>query len=145
MLILFLNNLKNTFTYTLENQLGKSLWSVLIETVPMFILNFLTRTPESVYNDYNRMILTKDYKDIDQMFIIKRKKWNYIAVIIFALILHFTAWYYVTIFCSIYTKSSVSWICGGIISMIINYFIVQPLIPFLKAIFRWMTYKFQKK
>ena len=27
----------------------------------------------------------------------------------------------------------------------INYFIIQPLIPFLKAIFRWMTYKFQKK
>jgi hypothetical protein len=111
----------------------------------MFILNFLTRTPESVYNEYNRMILTKDFKNIDHFFIFKKKKWNYIIIIIFSAVLHLASWYYVTVFCSIYTKSSVSWVCGGIISMIINYLIIQPLTPFLKAIYRWMTYKYQKR
>ena len=111
----------------------------------MLILNFIISTPPSIYNEYNRMILTKEYKDIDKNFILKKKKWRYLLVFIFAFCFHFIAWYYVTVFCSVYTKSSVSWICGGIISLIIKFFIIQPLIPLFKAIFRWMTYKYQKK
>ena len=91
------------------------------------------------------MILTKDYKDIDTNFIIKKKKWRYLLALLIALIFHFFAWYYVTVFCSVYTKSSVSWVCGGIISLIIKYLFFQPLIPLFKAFYRWMTYKYQKK
>ena len=111
----------------------------------MLILNTIVSTPASVYNEYNKMILTREYKDIDKNFIFKKKMCRYILALSFALLLHLTSWYYVTVFCSVYTKSSVSWISGGIISLFIKFCIVQPILPFVKALFRWVTYKYPNK
>lgn len=111
----------------------------------MMIINFSIRTPAKVYDEYNKMLMTMNPHDIDKYWILKKKKWRYLFALTFALVCHFVAWYYVTVFCSVYTKSSVSWICGGLISLVIKYFIVQPTIPLIKGLFRWMTYRYKKK
>ncbi len=91
------------------------------------------------------MILYSDQKDIDPNFIKKKMKWRYLFFVMLSLIIHLFAWYYVTIFCSVYTKSSVSWVCGGIISVVIKMGFVQPVIPIILGLFRKLYFKYQKQ
>lgn len=100
--------------------------------------------PKSIYNEYNLMILNKDTKEIDHSFIVRKMRIRYIIVIFFSLVFHLIAWYYVIVFCSVYTKSSVSWVCGGIISIIIKMLIIQPIIPLFLALFRAIYFKYPK-
>jgi hypothetical protein len=45
-------------------------------------------------------------------------------------------WYYVSAFCSVYGKSSTSWLSGGFISQIIGLCVVQVSIPMANTIIR---------
>ena len=91
------------------------------------------------------MILFSDPKDIDQNLISRKMKWRHLTVIFLSFLIHMFAWYYVTVFCSIYTKSSVSWVCGGIISLILKMIIIQPIIPLVLALFRTIHLKWKTK
>lgn len=71
-----------------------------------------------------------------------RMKTRFVIVIIVAISLHLTAWYYVTAFCAIYTKSSVSWINGGFTSLIISIMVVQTVKPIVHVIIRFFAKKF---
>jgi hypothetical protein len=114
-------------------------------TIPIIILEIVSNPSSSVYDEFNHMILFSKPKDIDQDFISKKMRWRYFIVIILSLLIHMFAWYYVTVFCSIYTKSSVSWVCGGLISLIIKMLIIQPVIPLILVLFRAIYFKWRKK
>jgi len=98
-----------------------------------------------IYYKFNKMILFSDAKDIDTDFIQKNMRWRHIIVYALSFLIHIFAWYYVVVFCSVYTKSSVSWVCGGIISMVIKLFIIQPIIPLVLSLFRSFSFYFKAK
>ena len=88
------------------------------------------------------MILTKEYKDIDKNFIVRKKKCRYFIALIFALILHLTSWYYVTVFCSVYIRSSINWFYGGLITLFTKFCITAPILPMIKLSARYFARKF---
>jgi len=136
----------NTFSYTVSNQLAKSIWSILIGTVPIVLLKILATVPDRMYNKFNHALLTVEADKVEEAnnILWRHMKWRYAAFFVLGLLLHLLAWYYVTVFCGVYIKSSVSWVCGGIISLIIKYIIVQPLLPFVLALLRLLAIKFTK-
>lgn len=129
----------------MQKQLSKSIWSALLGVIPIIILEFVSNPPKHVYDEFNHMILFSEPKDIDQNLINRKMKWIYLIVVFVSFLIHIFAWYYVTVFCSIYTKSSVSWVCGGIISLVIKMMIIQPIIPLVLALFRIIYYKWKTK
>jgi hypothetical protein len=134
-------NTQNNFLYTISNQFWKSVWSVIIGTIPIILLNFLLIIPNEVYEKFNNGLLTVDLDKIELavMRLNESMRIKHYLYIFIAFILHMFSWYYVTAFCGVYTMSSVSWVCGGILSIIINLFFVQILIPLVHVGFRTLA------
>lgn len=128
----------NSFEYTLLYQFSKSIWSLLIAIIPIIIFKPILKVPNRVYNAYNNKLLeNKPQRALEAYKIFKDKmsKW-YFLYIFLTLIIHLFSWYYVTVFCGVYTKSSINWFFGGIITMIIKFVISTPLISFIRLIVR---------
>jgi len=109
--------------------------------IPKFLLYYIANPPKSVYNEYNKMILTKDILEIDKDFIYKKMLVRYVIVIVLCLFIHGFCWYYMAVFCAVYRKSSATWIWGGIISLILKFLIIQTSIPLILVIFRYKAFK----
>lgn len=71
-------------------------------------------------------------------------KFRYCFVIITSILIHLFSWYYVTAFCGVYIKSSISWIYGGVLSTLINFLFVQTAKPLIHLILRFLAKKFSK-
>ncbi len=62
----------------------------------------------------------------------------------FTFIVNIICWYYAMLFCSIYKASEKNWLYGGIISLIMEWFILGLIIPFTKALLRILIRRFKK-
>ncbi len=102
--------------FTLQRQLSKSIWSAIIGTIPLFILRLIGKPSYLIYKEYNKMII-KNKGAIEANFMNKKMRFRNIIVIVLSSIICSFSWYYVTVFCSVYPNSSLSWIYGGIITI----------------------------
>ena len=89
-------------------------------------------------------MIIKNKGAIEANFMNKKMRFRNIIVIVLSSIICSFSWYYVTVFCSVYPNSSLSWIYGGIITIFINYIIIKPLIVLIIAIFRSLAFYFRK-
>lgn len=132
---------ENDFSYTIRYQLSKSIWSAIIGSIPIILLNPLLKVPDNIYKEYNEGLLEyepeKANKSLNTFY--ARMLWRYIIYTIIAIILHLLSWYYVTVFCSVYTKSSRNWLYGGIISLVIQLVVSQPMLPALRLVLRYFA------
>ena len=142
-----LNSSLNDVEYVIVYQLSKSIWSAIISSIPILILNPLLSVPQDVYRDYNEGLLDRDPQsaNIHCKNFYKSMLWRYTVYIILVLIFHLLSWYYVTAFCGVYIKSSINWFIGGIISLLIQFIISQPLLPLIRTTIRALAKKYQNK
>lgn len=142
-----LTEIDNNFAYTLAYQLGKSIWSLIIGSIPIFIMKPLLIIPKSIYKEYNLGLLEYDQEKADQAIstLYKKMMWRYALYTIIAILIHFWAWYYVTCFCGVYIKSSINWLYGGIITLVIKFLISQPILPLIRTIIRAITHRYSNK
>ena len=138
---------QNNFSFVIQNQLAKSIWSVLIGEIPIALLNLLLIVPKEWYDCYNGSLIGQDIKEVKkgQEELYTKMRWRHLAFLTFSFILHMFSWYYVTVFCGVYIKSSVSWVCGGILSMMINIVIVQFSLPLIHTLMRTLARRFPKR
>lgn len=59
---------------------------------------------------------------------------RYIFFVVLCTLIHILCWYYVIVFCSIYSQSSWNWIYGAVTSLIIDWFGTGLLVPFAKTL-----------
>ena len=139
-----LDHIMNNFSFTIVYQLSKSIWSVILGSIPIIMLNPLLKVPESIYKDYNNGLLDYDQESAKKSYYIFLKKmcWRYTLYCFFALLLHFLSWYYVTVFCSVYIKSSINWFYGGLITLFTKFCITAPLLPMIKLSARYFARRF---
>jgi hypothetical protein len=128
----------NQFLQTLQNQLSKSIWSLLIGEIPMILLGLLLIIPAAYKSELNESFKSKDPQIVGNSYgkLHFAMLVRYLLYVIFGFLLHLLAWYYVTVFCGVYISSSVSWICGGFISLIIKLFITQMALPLVHTCVR---------
>jgi hypothetical protein len=62
----------------------------------------------------------------------------------FTFIVNLLCWYYAILFCIIYKASEKNWFYGGIISLIMEWFILGMIVPFAKALLRMIIRRFKK-
>ena len=134
--------LKSTgFSFTIQYQLGKSIWSVLIGSIPIIIFKPILKVPAKYYEDYNKDILNNDIpKALEAYNNYLTKMWlRYVAYIIIAILFHLISWYFVTVFCGVYISSSMNWFYGGIITMIIKFIISTPIMSLTRTTIRYLA------
>jgi hypothetical protein len=104
----------------------------------MILLGLLITMPLKYRNELNESLRSKDPDVANQGYsrVHSAMLLRYILYIVFGVFLHLLAWYYVTVFCGVYISSSISWICGGFISLIIKIFITQLLLPLIHTLVR---------
>ncbi len=61
---------------------------------------------------------------------------RYYVFKIAAFTINFICWYYALVFCAIYSDSSRNWVYGGLIGLVIDWFIIGIVIPISKALLR---------
>ena len=66
---------------------------------------------------------------------------RWIFYFFFAISLSLGMWYYVLIFCGIYSSSSYSWMVGSFISLSIDYVLVSSIIPLSLSVVRLLITK----
>lgn len=138
----------NNFEYTIKYQISKSIWSLLIGTlVPLIVLKLTLYTPKTVYEKYNLGLLSLDKEISIQAYIqyVKSMWWRYTIFIVCVSLIHLFSWYFVTVFCGVYIKSSINWFYGGIITLFIKFFVSQPLMAIIKTIFRIFVHIYPTK
>jgi len=64
----------------------------------------------------------------------RRINWTFWVLTAFATGIFIFSWYFYVVFNGVYTSTQLSWLYGGIISMIFNYAILQTIIPLVLAI-----------
>jgi hypothetical protein len=123
---------------TLKNQFSKSIWSLLIGEIPMLLLSLLLIIPVAYKNELNDSFKTKDAAIVNDCYhkLHMSMSTRYILYVILGVFLHLLAWYYVTVFCGVYISSSISWVCGGFISLIIKLFITAMILPLVHTCVR---------
>lgn len=143
-----LPKLSNNFAYTIKYQLSKSIWSLLIGTlVPLIVLKLTLYTPKAIYERYNQGLLSLQKEIAMEAYIqyVKSMWWRYIIFIVCVSIIHLFSWYFVTVFCGVYIKSSINWFYGGIITLFIKFFVSQPLMATIKTIVRIFVHIYPTK
>lgn len=137
----------NNFKYTLQYQLSKSIWSTILSSIPIIILNPLLNVPDRIYKEYNSGLLDYNPESANKSLNIFYYKmlWRYAIYTTLALLLHLLSWYYVTVFCSVYIQSSFNWLYGGIISLVIKFVITQPILPAIRVLLRKIALTYQKR
>lgn len=63
-------------------------------------------------------------------------KCRFITTLIIILLIQLVSTYLVTVFCSVYIQSSMGWLYGGVISIIGDLIVLEPLLILLLAILR---------
>jgi hypothetical protein len=103
--------------------------------------------PKAYNAELNTGLKTKDAKSGQNVYkeVMGKMRWRYLLYIVVGTVLHALAWYYVTAFCSVYISSSISWICGGFISLIIKLFITQMLLPLIHTVIRAICVRFPNR
>ena len=115
--------------------------------MPLILLNFLIKLPKSIFDQLNKSLVTMDISNIEYAYE-KTKRSMFVRYVIFltiSLLLHMLSWYYVTVFCGVYVSSSISWVCGGILTAIIKICFTQVLMPLIHAVVRLIAQKFPNK
>jgi hypothetical protein len=137
---------QNNFSYVISYQLAKSVWSVIIGTIPIILLKLLLIVPRKDYYTFNESLKKNDLESIKtaKNHLYSNMMMRYVLFVVLSFVLHMFCWYYVTAFCGVYIKSSVSWVCGGILSLIINLVIVQFSLPLIHTIARTLARRFPK-
>jgi hypothetical protein len=54
-------------------------------------------------------------------------------------------WYFVTCFCAVYPNSAINWFVGGIISIVLNLFMFEIVVPFIQAGVRYIAIRCKSK
>jgi len=67
---------------------------------------------------------------------LKQMMSRYVIYGVFACLIYIFSWYYISVFCHIYKSSTIEWIKGFFISLIIDFVIVALLFPLIMAIVR---------
>ena len=68
-------------------------------------------------------------------------KKRYILWLTMISLIHAFNWYFVMCFCSVFIMSNYSWIIGGIISFVIDIFILKVVVIFISAVMRSIAIK----
>ena len=72
-------------------------------------------------------------------------KIRYLVWIITIVFIHFTNWYFVMAFCSVYINSNKGWLLGSIISIGIDVILIKPIISLIKTLVRLFAKKYPNK
>ena len=72
-------------------------------------------------------------------------KIRYLVWITTILIIHFTNWYFVMAFCSVYINSNKGWLLGSLISIGIDVILIKPVISFIKTLVRLIAKTYPNK
>jgi hypothetical protein len=117
-----------SFSYTVQHELSKSIFSFIIGAIPMMVIRFIAKPSLKSQRIVNEYVMSRNKPYIKQgarKYCISMLPRNTIALGL-GIILHLICWYYVTAFCAVYVNSSQNWIYGGVLSLIIDWCIVQP-------------------
>ncbi len=71
-------------------------------------------------------------------------KVRYFVFQVSAFTINFICWYYALVFCAVYNDSSRNWLYGGLIGLVIDWFIISIAIPLSKAILRILIRNFKR-
>ena len=69
----------------------------------------------------------------------KQMKCRYIIFFSVGLVIQSFLFVFVTCFCGVFTRSQISWIQGGVISMVLRLFALQIVIPILQTANRFLA------
>ena len=102
----------DTFLDVIEFQLHKSISATLIALGAYSVLLFLS---------------TKFGND-------RHINWTFRTILGLSLFTHLFAWYYYSVFCGVYRSTQISWLYGEILSIILNFGIIQFIAPLIMAV-----------
>ncbi len=113
-------------------------------------MNYLSKVPEEIEEEFNDSLLTKNKDVIGQAMydifnyrkqLAQRMRARNIIFIVVALIINTFCWYYMLVFCAVYMASSLNWLYSCITGLIISWFIIGILMPLVKALLRLFNRK----
>lgn len=140
--------LKKLQLYPLSNALNysivifqKCLISMVIVVVFRLLLVYLIYPSKDVYKKLNESFISKQTETIDKALNIYKSSMLVSYVIfytIFIFLLGFSL-YYLTVFSNLYKKTSVIWISGSILTIVIDIVAIGVIYPIITLLFRNLT------
>lgn len=126
------------FIYTLTNELSKSIWSVVISIIIEIFINRIVYISGKKEKEFNDSLITHKLDEVkkgNKIFLKNMQRQIYILYAFITMMLLF-CWYYSTCFCAVYPFSSIGWLYGCLLSLILDIIIYELIVFFLKTIIR---------